>query len=56
LAAADDAAEDSDHFAIGLTAMLDGFGKHLGENPRGAQEVPFDGVSSTTGISQDTLA
>ncbi|WP_433730666.1 TetR/AcrR family transcriptional regulator [Nocardia sp. CA-129566] len=33
LAAAADAAADSDHFEIGLTAMLDGFGKHLGGKP-----------------------
>ncbi|WP_433758556.1 TetR/AcrR family transcriptional regulator [Nocardia sp. CA-135398] len=31
LAAAADATADTDHFEIGLTAMLDGFGKHLGE-------------------------
>jgi hypothetical protein len=31
LAAAADATADSDHFEIGLTAMLDGFGRHRGE-------------------------
>ncbi|WP_433627703.1 TetR/AcrR family transcriptional regulator C-terminal domain-containing protein [Nocardia sp. CA-120079] len=31
LAAAADATADTDHFEIGLTAMLDGFSRHLGE-------------------------
>ncbi|WP_327094169.1 TetR/AcrR family transcriptional regulator C-terminal domain-containing protein [Nocardia vinacea] len=31
LAAAADATADTDHFDIGLTAMLDGFSRHLGE-------------------------
>ncbi|MEV6137273.1 TetR/AcrR family transcriptional regulator C-terminal domain-containing protein [Nocardia sp. NPDC051990] len=31
LAAAADATVDTDHFDIGLTAMLDGFSRHLGE-------------------------
>ncbi|MFF3570055.1 TetR/AcrR family transcriptional regulator C-terminal domain-containing protein [Nocardia jiangxiensis] len=34
LAAAADAASDSDHFDIGLTAMLDGFARHPDSEPR----------------------